>query len=102
MLISSDGNAAQALVPDAEPRFYDDIGCLSADSKAAGRETLRYVRLANGSGWIAADAARYAVTPKPTPMGHGILAFSNIAEARVVDSNGIARTWADILDEARR
>ena len=39
MLISSDANSAEALAPDTETRFYDDIGCLASDRSAAGPDT---------------------------------------------------------------
>jgi copper chaperone NosL len=101
MLISSEANAAEALAPDEDARFYDDIGCLVADRHATKPNTFRYVRLADGSGWMGVDAARFAVSPATaTPMGHGILAFAAEGAARAADVNGDARTWDDVLQRA--
>ena len=58
---------------------------------------MRYVRLADGGGWIAAESAWLAVSASSrTPMGHGILAFSTESAARAADRQGRVHSWSEI------
>ena len=97
MLVSSEANAAQSRVSGQATRFFDDIGCLAADSEARSEGTARYVRLASG-GWATTESAHFAKSADArTPMDYGILAFATATEAQTADRDKQARSWADIL-----
>ncbi len=103
MLISSDANAAQSRELGQATRFFDDVGCLAADSAARTEGTARYVHLVSG-GWATTEAAHFAKSADAkTPMDYGILAFATADEARAADRDRQARTWPDIVNlvEAR-
>ena len=97
MLISSDANAAEAIVPGSGTRFYDDIGCMAADPAAGMAGVERFVRLADGNGWIPADAAYFAASTAVTPMAHGLVAFASAAEAGTVDRDTRPRRWDEVV-----
>jgi hypothetical protein len=102
MLVSRERDAAQAVFPDEDTRFYDDIGCLARD-RALGTRARLYVQADGGSGWLAAEQAAFArPAGHETPMGYGLAAFGDAAKARAADREGQARRWADVLAEARR
>lgn len=97
MLISSDVHAAQSQAHGRSTRFFDDIGCLAADSDARADDANRYVRLSSGA-WSTAESAWFARSPSAkTPMDYGILAFSTEEEARAADRNGHAYEWPEIV-----
>jgi len=97
MLISSDANAAEAIVPGAGTRFYDDIGCMAGDPAAVKAGVERFVRLADGTGWIPADAAYFAASTAATPMAHGLVAFASAGEAGAVDRDARPRRWDEMV-----
>lgn len=98
MLISSAANAAEALAPGEETRFYDDIGCLASDPAAGRPGVRRFVQEADAAGWLDADAAYFAFSESvSTPMAHGVLAYASEPKARAADRDGRARTWADVV-----
>jgi len=97
MLVSSDANAAQSRAPGESTRFYDDIGCLAADSKSQREGTVRWVRLASG-GWASAESAWFALgRDAKTPMDYGILAFESRDQAQASDRDGQPRRWAAVM-----
>jgi len=97
MLISSDANAAEAIVPGAGTRFYDDIGCMAGDPAAGTAGVQRFVRLADGTGWIPADTAYFAVSTAGTPMAHGLVAFASAGQAGAVDRDARPKRWAEVV-----
>ncbi len=99
MLVSSDANAAQSRVPGEATRFFDDIGCLAADTASRTDGTVRYVRLASG-GWTSTDAGWFAVGDARTPMDYGVLAFTTRDEAARADRDGRPRSWAEVITYA--
>lgn len=89
MLINEDRFAAGALVDAqgrAEHRVFDDIGCLFDWERDGTHVVLdRFVRDAEGSGWLTAAHARLLVTDPAslrTPMGTGIAAYADEARAQ--------------------
>lgn len=96
MLISSDANAAEAIVPGGGTRFYDDIGCMAGDPAAANAGVERFVRLADGTGWIPADAAYFAASAAVTPMAHGLVAFASEGGAVAADRDARPRRWDEV------
>jgi hypothetical protein len=101
MMISSEPESAQWVVPGEETRFYDDIGCLAADDRPQVEGGARFVHV-DGSGWARAETASYArPAGLSTPMGYGFAAFSKAAEAAARDRDGRARTWEEAVREVR-
>lgn len=100
MLISREGDAAQAVFPDSDTRFYDDIGCLARDGSLGAGARL-YVQADRGSAWLDVEKASFArPTGHQTPMGYGFVALSDAARAREADRDGRALRWADVRAEA--
>jgi hypothetical protein len=97
MLISSAANAAEAVVPGEETRFYDDIGCMAGDASADQPGVERFVRPADGSGWIPADTAYFAASGAATPMAHGIVAFASARDAGAADRDARPRRWSEVV-----
>ena len=97
MLISSDATGGQIVSARAEPRFYDDIGCLAADAPHDAAQTRIYVRTTAGT-WMEARAAAFAEVPAAnTPMGSNILAFASESAARAAVAGGRVLTWPDVV-----
>ena len=100
MIISSLDDAAQAVAPGEEPRFYDDRGCLAKDAPSLPPEARLFVQLNGGTGWVDASVAFFATpTGARTPMGYGVTAFRTEAEASGADRAGRAHRWADVVRE---
>jgi copper chaperone NosL len=101
MLISSDIHSAQSQSHGRSTRFFDDIGCLAADSDAHAEDANRYVRLVSDA-WSTTDAAWFARSASArTPMDYGILAFATEDEARAADRDGQAYQWPAIVSLAK-
>ena len=70
MLLSDPHSAAQVLAPDAEPLYFDDVGCLVEYLQhTPPASDHAWVRDANGN-WLRAASAKYAAKQN-TPMGYG-------------------------------
>ena len=84
MLVSEPSFAAAYQLQGAEPRIFDDIGCmLAALQREAASPATAWVQDATGSGWINADEATFvASTEFRTPMGGGVLAYADRGAAR--------------------
>lgn len=99
MMISSEPQSAQWVVPGEETRFYDDIGCLAADDRPRAEGGARFVHV-DGTRWARAENAFYArPADESTPMGYGVVAFSNRTQAATRDRQGKARTWEELAAE---
>jgi nitrous oxide reductase accessory protein NosL len=97
MLISSEDGAGEMLASNDDPRFYDDVRCLSADWAAHGHTAAAFVHLRDG-GWIDARNASYARPPSArTPMGSGLVAFATAERARAADRAGRSLTWDEVV-----
>lgn len=89
MLVSEDRCSTAILVDDGGRRdylFFDDIGCmLDAEHEGkVGSVLERYVHDYGTRTWVRAEEAIYVfASPKllPTPMGSGLVAFAERAEA---------------------
>jgi copper chaperone NosL len=98
MMISSLDHAAQAVMPDADPRFYDDRGCLAKAAASLPATARLFVQLDRGAGWIDVGEAFFTVSEGArTPMGYGVTAFRTEAEASRADREGRARRWSDVV-----
>ena len=100
MLISRVDDAAQAVAPGDEPRFYDDRGCLAKDVALLPSGARLFVQLDGGAGWTDVDHAFFAFPANArTPMGYGVTAFRTDAAASNADRGGRALKWADVIRE---
>jgi copper chaperone NosL len=100
MLISKLDDAAQAVAPGDEPRFYDDRGCLAKDAPSLSSSARVFVQIDGGVGWIDAEDAFFAFpTNRRTPMGYGLTAFRTEAEASRADRSGRTLKWAAAVRE---
>jgi copper chaperone NosL len=91
MVVSEARFAAQVVAPGELPRFFDDLGCLSAFLKAgrAPAEATVFVADHRTRAWVRADAAVYARVPTlATPMGSHWIAH---ADAGSRDGDAAAR-----------
>jgi len=83
MVVSDPRRASQIVAPSEEPLFFDDIGCLrdyleGSPSLPAG--ATAYVADHRTKEWIRAGDALYTRNPSvETPMGSGLLAYSDAA-----------------------
>ncbi len=95
--------AAEAVYPDAPPRFYDDLGCLATDAAAIRPGVQMYVQLAGGKGWARVEDVTFASPPGThTPQGYDFLAYPE-DEARAIAPDHWARGWEDLrIDLARK
>lgn len=99
MMISSEPQSAQWVVPGEETRFYDDIGCLAADDRPRAEGGARFVHV-DRARWARVETAFYArPADESTPMGYGVVAFSSRADASARDRQGRARTWEELAAE---
>jgi copper chaperone NosL len=74
--------AAQLTAPGAEPRFFDDAGCLRDWLKAPAEKApfTAWVSDHRTKTFVAAASAVYAKSPAvQTPMSSGILAWADAA-----------------------
>lgn len=102
MLISELAYAAAYQPAGSEGRVFDDIGCLV---QAAGKETGTAIRFwfhdVSSGEWIEGDAATFAAAADiRTPMGGGILAFRDPADATRAarDHRGrVVRSVSDLI-----
>ncbi len=87
MAISSTRTAAQIVMPNEEPLFFDDIGCLRdylRDRHLASASTAVYVVDHRTGIWIPAHNATYVlVAGQDTPMGSHLFAYADKASRDV-------------------
>lgn len=86
MIISEKTYSAEYILADGKAMKFDDIGCMIHFNIELGTEhkiLAQYVRDYETGDWIDATKA-YFVSSKEimTPMGHGLVAFSNEESAR--------------------
>ena len=98
-VIQSLDAAAEAIYPDAPPRFYDDLGCLATDPSADRPGAQFYVQQAGGKGWVRVQDITFASPPGThTPRGYNYLAFPE-DESRNLAPDHWARGWDDLRRE---
>lgn len=90
--------ASQLLVPGDEPRFFDDLSCLShylADTPQIPPQTRVYVADHRTQAWIPAERAVYTqVTSLTAAMGSHIIAHEDAA-SRAADPEAALGTAMD-------
>lgn len=87
MIISDVHHAAQLIEGKKGAHKFDDIGCLvefMQDLGGSGQASGRAFVMAKDTGeWLAFEDAHFVRSDKiQTPMGHGIVAFSDYSEAK--------------------
>jgi copper chaperone NosL len=106
MAVSDPRFAAQLVAPAEEPRFFDDIGCLSEWLSANSRPSPRaiaYVADHRTKAWVRAAAAHYVRAPELyTPMNSHVIAHADAA-SRAADPDaegGTPITAAEVFAPA--
>lgn len=81
MTVVSDKTAAQIVAPGAEPRIFDELGCLRdhLSDKPLGEDAVVFVVDHRTGGWIDARQAVFTRTSEHTPMGSGLVAHADAA-----------------------
>ena len=84
MVISSARTAGQVVSSDAEPLFFDDLGCLRTwlerEHDSIGAGTAVYVADHRTGNWVPAGQAVFGSSARvETPMGSGLLAYADNA-----------------------
>jgi copper chaperone NosL len=93
MAVSDASFAAQIVAPGAEPLFFDDLACLrnyvEAQRAALAADAVAFVADHRTREWIrAADAYFVRTSRVSTPMGGGVIAFT---DARSMEQDEAAR-----------
>lgn len=86
MAVSDRRLASQVLVPGEEPRFFDDLGCLSQFLREHQRaDAVVYVADHRTGEWVPGEQAVYSrIAAASTPMGSGLVAHA-APESRAQD-----------------
>jgi copper chaperone NosL len=83
MVVSDQRFASQVVAPSEEPRFFDDMGCLSRYLSGAAASPARarvYVADHRTKAWVPAERAVYTrVDSLTAPMGSHIVAHESAA-----------------------
>ena len=99
MIIDDPRFAAAYRTLDGEERRFDDIGGLVLYGVESGElvSAAVWVHDYDSEAWLPADEAVFVVAERfPTPMGHGVLAFSDRGRATAFAApiDGIVLDWA--------
>ena len=108
MTVSEERYAAGLVLetPDGQrvDKVFDDIGCMSefVRSQHEGKVLARYVKDFNSRQWLAADGACYVRGGAiRSPMGYGLLAVQNKADAQALAVAKSAKVLATSANDAR-
>jgi len=86
MIISDVNYAAQLIEPGKGAHKFDDIGCLVEFMQKSGGEQesgKAFVMAKDKGEWLPFEDAHFVRSDKiKSPMGHGIMAFSDYSEAK--------------------
>lgn len=100
MIIGDERFACAAVSGEGRFLKFDDIGCLAAHKKSAGKDDLRsWVSDADGRGWIRTEEAYFVYSEMlVTPMGYGLSAFVDEPSARrfAQEKEGRLVSWEEI------
>jgi copper chaperone NosL len=101
MVVSDSRFASQIVAPYEEPRFFDDLGCLSnylRDARDVPRGAVVYVADHRTREWVRATQAVYTrVDGLSAPMGSHIVAHASVV-SRDADSAAAHGTALEIGD----
>ncbi|HHC09133.1 MAG TPA: hypothetical protein ENK55_10525 [Actinobacteria bacterium] len=101
MIVSEPRFAAAYRLPDGTERIFDDLGGLLIYGHEHGEldEAEVWVHDVETEAWVrASDAWFVATAARPTPMGYGILAFSDRerAETFAAEVDAPVLTWEEL------
>lgn len=101
MIISEERFAGGLVADNGEQRVFDDIGEMVMTVKEEGLGSQRvWVHDYESAEWVDGTTAIYVATESViTPMGSGLLAFQQRADAEafVEENEGTIMTWEDVL-----
>ena len=104
MLISELAYAAAYRADGAEARVFDDIGCLRTAARGETGPLTFWFHDAGDREWIEGAAATFVASPEiPSPMGGGLLAYRDRADAEraAADRHGrVINSVADLMSDA--
>ncbi|MCP4357819.1 MAG: hypothetical protein GY796_07380 [Chloroflexi bacterium] len=100
MIINESRYAASYITPAGEVRRFDDLGgMLAYESKHHEDVHIYWVHDFNTEEWIMAKEAAFVLDEDTTtPMGWGLLAFADKADAEhfISENGGTLTVWADL------
>ncbi len=102
MIINEARYAAAYVTDDGETRRFDDIGGMVAYTQEVSEEVaVFWVHDFDTEEWLKGEAAFYVAGDQATPMGFGIVAFTDQdrAEAWAAKMNGVIMTFSDLLNQ---
>jgi copper chaperone NosL len=103
MIISDERHAAAISPEKGDALMFDDTGEMIATAQETGLESRRvWVHDMPSKKWVDATKASFVVAENlSTPMGTGVVAFSDEgeAEAFAAEHNGAVFSWDKILRE---
>ncbi|MFT9850131.1 nitrous oxide reductase accessory protein NosL [Aneurinibacillus sp. REN35] len=98
MAVKNNGYAAQYVTEDGKSVKFDDIGCLHKHTAAHTEEKIAdmFVQDSGTKDWVSLKDASYVYAMDvPTPMGYGIHAFKDKADAETfVKEKGVGELLA--------
>jgi copper chaperone NosL len=107
MVIVSQATAAQIVSPGEEPRFFDEIRCLTdyllqASASSLPADTAIYVADHRSGEWVDAGHAIFTRTAITTPMASGVIAHADAAsrDADPAAQGGAPMAASEILGSA--
>jgi nitrous oxide reductase accessory protein NosL len=102
MIISEPRFAAAYYTGDGEARIFDDIGGMAIHHAEHQEDVSRFwVHDYKTEAWIIADQSFFVMSENlQTPMGHGVVAFSDqlTAENLITDLGGMLMTFNEVMD----
>jgi copper chaperone NosL len=107
MVVSDPRFASQIVAPYEEPKFFDDLGCLTrylAETPALPKGAVVYVADHRTKAWVRADRAVYTrVDALAAPMGSRVVAHETAAsrDADQDASKGTPLVVADVFPAGR-
>ena len=104
MIISEPRFAATYYTGDGDARRFDDIGGMAIYNAEHQEDVAQFwVHDYITEAWIIADQAYFVVSDNlQTPMGHGVVALSDQAQAEnlIAEVGGMLMTFTEVMDSS--
>ncbi len=101
MIASDESQAAAYRLPDGQLRIFDDLGDMVLYHRLNDENVyVFWIHDYQSGEWSQAPDAYYVATDSlPTPMGHGIAAFTSVEDAEVLarEYSAPIYRWNDLL-----
>lgn len=104
MSVENEHLAAQLIAADGAALKFDELGCMVDFVKAKGRAWPKpraiFVKDFKTTSWLPLERATLVKSTYPTPMRHGLLAFSSLAAAKALDvkHHGRPTSWRALVE----